>query len=253
MSANFSKENVIATRLNKTIYRDGARSIKLFHEGVQKADVLNEALNQARVEETEINVPRVLEVTKVDECWAIISEFIAGETLSDLMVKNPDKKESYLDLLVDIQRHIHEQHCPLLTSHRDKMFRKISLTDYDPQTKYELQTHLNGMPRHNKVCHGDLRPSNIIVTPEGKHYVVDWSHVTQGNASADAARTYLVFLLTNRRDDAEYYMNTFCKKSATPRKYVDKWLRIVAASQSVKGNKDEYDFLTKFVDVIDFW
>jgi len=246
-------ENVIAKRANKTVYRDGDRCIKLFHAGACKADVLNEALNQARVEETDILVPKVLEVTKIDGSWAIVSEYIEGETFSELIIQHPDMKEYYLDKMVDIQLEIHAQHVPLLSSHRDKMFRKISLTDYDPMTKYELQTHLNGMPRHSKVCHGDFRPSNIILTAEGKHYIIDWAHVTQGNASADAARTYLVFLLTKRKDDAEYYLKTFCKKAATPRYYVDKWLRIVAASQSVKGNKDEYDFLEKFVDVIDFW
>jgi RIO-like serine/threonine protein kinase len=246
-------ENVIATRKNKTIYRDGGRCIKLFHKGAMKADVLNEALNQARVEETALLVPKVLEVTLIDGCWAIASEFIEGATLAELTAKYPEKKESYIDLMIDIQLEIHAQSCPLLTSHRDKMFRKISLTDYDPMTKYELQTHLNAMPRHNKVCHGDFRPSNVILTPEGKHYVIDWAHVTQGNASADAARTYLVYLLTDRREEGEYYLKTFCKKSETPRAYVDKWLRIVAASQSVKGNRDEYEFLAKFVDVIDFW
>jgi thiamine kinase-like enzyme len=246
-------ESIIATRPGKTIYREGDTCIKLFHKGSFKANVLNEALNQARIEETNILVPKVLGVTVIDGCWAIISEYIEGETLSALIKKHPEKKEEYLTLLVDIQMEIHAQHCPLLTAHRDKMFRKISLTDYDPMTKYELQAHLNAMPRHNKVCHGDFRPSNVIITPDNKHYVIDWSHVTQGNASADAARTYLVFLLSKRKEEAEYYLKTFCKKAATPRHYVDKWLRIVAASQSVKGNKDEYDFLEKFVDVIDFW
>jgi aminoglycoside phosphotransferase (APT) family kinase protein len=215
--------------------------------------VLNEALNQARIEETAVHVPKVLGVTVIDECWAIISEYIEGETLAELIVRHPERKNEYIGTLVDIQLEIHGQHCPLLTSHRDKMFRKISLTDYDPMTKYELQAHLNAMPRHNKVCHGDFRPSNVIITPGGEHYVIDWSHVTQGNASADAARTYLVYLLTDRKEEGEYYLKTFCKKSGTARPYVDKWLRIVAASQSVKGNKDEYEFLTRFVDVIDFW
>jgi thiamine kinase-like enzyme len=132
------------------------------------------------------------------------------------------------------------------------MFRKISLSDFDPMTKYELQTHLNGMPRHNKICHGDLRPSNVVITPEGKHYVIDWAHVTKGNASADVARTYLVYVLTDRKDDGEYYVKTFCRKAETPRPYIERWLRIVAASQSVKGNKDEYEFLSQIVNVVQF-
>ncbi|MCL1842652.1 MAG: phosphotransferase [Defluviitaleaceae bacterium] len=247
--------NVIATRPNKTIYRDGDKCIKMFHEGTSKADVLNEALNQARVEDfkdSKINVPRVLEVTMTKGCWAIIFDYIEGKTLAEMITENPNNLESYIDLLVDIQLEIHKQKSPLITNQRDKMFRKISLTDFDPMTKYELQTHLDGMPRHNKVCHGDFRPSNIIITPDNKHYVIDWAHVTKGNASADAARTYLVYMLTGRKKEGEIYLKAFCKKSNTPRPYVERWLRIVAASQSVKGNKDEYEFLSRIVNVIDF-
>lgn len=243
---------IITQRPNKTIYRDGERCIKMFHKGTSKADVLNEALNQARVEETGLNVPKVLEVNMIDECWAIVFEFIEGKTLSELIDENPADTQKYIEKMVDIQLEIHAQQCPLLTNHRDKMFRKISLSDFDPMTKYELQTHLNGMPRHNKVCHGDLRPSNIIITPDGRHFILDWSHVTKGNASADAARTYLVYLLKDRKEQGEMYMKAFCKKSETPRTYVERWLRIVAASQSVKGNKDEYEFLSRIVNVVDF-
>ena len=75
-------ENVIAQRKNKTIYRDGDKCIKVFDEEYSKADVLNEALNQARIEETGLNIPRVLAVTTVDGKWAIVSEFIQGKTLA---------------------------------------------------------------------------------------------------------------------------------------------------------------------------
>ena len=56
-------ENCISERINKKIYRDGDRCIKLFDEVFSKADVLNEALNHARVEETGLNVPELFEVT----------------------------------------------------------------------------------------------------------------------------------------------------------------------------------------------
>ena len=42
-------EKVIAVRTNKTVYRDGHLAIKVFDSDYSKADVLNEALNQARV------------------------------------------------------------------------------------------------------------------------------------------------------------------------------------------------------------
>ena len=81
-------DNVIAVRNNKTIYRDGDRCIKVFGEDYSKQDVLNEALNQARVEETGLNIPKILEVTMVDGKWAIVTEFIEGKTLDQLMTEN---------------------------------------------------------------------------------------------------------------------------------------------------------------------
>ncbi|MEG2080344.1 MAG: aminoglycoside phosphotransferase, partial [Oscillospiraceae bacterium] len=45
-------KKVIAVRTSKTVYKDGDRSVKVFNEDYKKSDILNEALNQARVEET---------------------------------------------------------------------------------------------------------------------------------------------------------------------------------------------------------
>ena len=47
-------------------------------------------------------------------------------------------------------------------------------------------------------------------------------------------------------------MRLFCDKSDTARQYVQKWLPIVAASQSVKGNSDEREFLLHWADVVDY-
>lgn len=59
-------DKVIAVRNDKTIYRDGDATIKLFNEDYSKANVLNEALNQSRVEETGLDIPKVREVLTVD-------------------------------------------------------------------------------------------------------------------------------------------------------------------------------------------
>ena len=244
--------NIIAKRSNKTIYRDGDRCIKVFNEEYSKADVLNEALNQARVESTGFNIPGIREVTILDGKWAITTDFIEGKTLSQLMKENPEKKEEYIEQLVDIQLSIHALTCPLLTKLKDKMHRKISSSKIDATTRYELHTRLEGMPKHNKLCHGDLCPSNVIITKDGTPYVIDWAHATQGNASADAARTYLTFKLSGDDKAAECYLNLFCRKSDTAKQYVQKWMPIVAASQSVKGNPDEQEFLMSWVNVVDW-
>ena len=132
------------------------------------------------------------------------------------------------------------------------MNRKISETHLDATTRYELHVRLDSMPKHNKVCHGDLGLGDVIITNDGKYYIIDWAHATQGNASADAARTFLKFSLTYSSERADKYLNLFCKKSDTAKQYVQRWLPIVAASQSVKGHEEERDLLLKWVDVVEY-
>ena len=245
-------DRIIAVRNRKTVYRDGDRCIKVFDENYSKADVLNEALNQARMEETDLFIPKILEVTTLDGKWVIVSEYIKGKTLAQLMQENPEKKQEYLEKMVDIQMNIHSKKCPLLNKLKDKMNRKISQAELDATTRYDLHTRLEGMPKHDKVCHGDFNPSNIIITEDGSACVLDWSHVTQGNASADVARTYLLFWLDGDMESAEEYLRIFCEKSGTPRQYVQKWMPIVAASQSVKGNEKEREFLLEWANVVEY-
>ena len=84
----------IAERKTKTVYRDGNKTIKLFIENYSKAAILNEALIQARVEEkTDLNMSRLLEVTKIENRWALVTEFIEGTPLDVLMREHPERQE----------------------------------------------------------------------------------------------------------------------------------------------------------------
>jgi tRNA A-37 threonylcarbamoyl transferase component Bud32 len=245
-------DNVISVRTNKTIYRDGDKCLKVFDSNYSKADVLNEALNQARIEETGLNIPKIQEVTKIDGKWTIVFDFIEGKTLYQLMKENPEKKDEYLNLLVDLQLEMHSKKSPLLNKIEDKMNRKISQTNLSATVRYDLHTRLESMPKHNKVCHGDFNPSNIIIANDGTPFIIDWSHATQGNASADAARTYMLFCLDGDEDAAKKYLHLFCEKSDTALQYVQKWMPIVAASQSVKSKEEEKEFLLSWINVVDY-
>ena len=243
---------LIHESVGKKLYRDGDKFIKSFDASYSKSDILNEALNQARVEESGLNIPKVLGVTVVDGRWSLICEYIEGETLESLMLKHPEKENEYLNFFVDLQIRMSAERVPLLGHLRDKMHMKISSSAYPASVRYDLHMRLDGLPRHNKLCHGDFQPSNVIIKADGTPYIVDWSHATQGNASADVARTYLLFWLNGDIDGAHEYLDLFCKKTDTAKQYVQKWMPIVAASQSVKGNEKEREFLLSWVDVVDY-
>lgn len=246
-------KEVIFTRPHKTIYAAGDRIIKVFDERYSKAEVLNEARNEALVEEnTDLNVPALLEVSRTEEGWCLIREKVEGKTLEQLMQDESEKLEIYMDMFVDLQLSVHGQKVASIKRLRHKLMDQInSLKNLDATARYELATRLESMPKHTKLCHGDFNPSNVIMDDHKRLWIIDWAHAAQGNASADAAMTYLLFALEDERK-AELYMKLFCEKSDTARQYVNRWLPIVAAAQMTKKKEKEKDFLMRWIDVAEY-
>ena len=64
---SYNLNNPIAKRATKVVYEDDGNTIKLFNEGYSKADIFNEAMNHARVEEgTNLNMAKIKEVVDID-------------------------------------------------------------------------------------------------------------------------------------------------------------------------------------------
>lgn len=250
--STLSKENLVSSRETAEVYKVDGKAIKVFNQKHPVSEVLNEALNTARVVETGVNIPKIVEVSTIDGKWAFTTEFIEGKTLAQLIDENPDDWKKYIDQMVDLQVEVNEKKCPLLNRLKEKMTRQIQgLSELSDSTRYELLTRLESMPKHTKLCHGDFNPSNIIIGEDGKVYILDWVHAAQGNASADVARTYLLLMLQSE-EKAEYYLDSFCKKTNTAKPYVQRWLPIVAAAQLTKNRPEEKELLMKWLDVAEY-
>ena len=245
-------EQVVAKRKSKTIYRDGNELVKLFDETYSVANVLNEALNQARIEETGLNIPRLQEVSKIDGKWSISMDFIEGKTLEQLISENPGKIDEYLNVFVDTQVEMHTKRSTLLRKLHDKMVDKIDGTDLDETVKFDLKSRLSGFEKHNKVLHGDFQLSNVIIDNSGRPFIVDWSHATQGNASADVAMSYLLMKMDKRDELAEKYLDLFCQKTNTDKHYVQTWVPIVAGAHLKKCKPENKEMLEGFINVVQY-
>lgn len=245
---NVKCDKIIAERKDKIIFRSGDATVKLFDENFSKSNVLNEAINQSRVEETGLNIPKIREVTLIDGKWAIVMDYVEGETLENLITRNAADYENYLNRFVEIQRDVHSRKHLLLTKFSDKMTLKIMNSDLDASTRYDLAVRLADMPKYNCVCHGDFNPSNVIVTNSGATYILDWSHASQGNPTADATKTYLIFLLVGEEKRANDYLGLYCEKTGTPLSDVEKWIPLVSAAQLVKANPENKRVLCALID-----
>lgn len=245
-------KNLVFSRDDKKIFREGDSLIKVFDANYSKANILNEALNHARVEETDLNVPKIRSIEVVDGKWAIILDYIEGKTLQTLMDEHPEKEDEYLNFFVDLQMTVLSKKVPMLNKLKDKMQAKISAANLDATTRYELHTRLDSMPKHSHLCHGDFNPTNIIITKDGTPYIIDWAHATQGNSSADVARSYLLFYLAGKKELGDKYLKLYCKKSDTAIQYVQRWIPIVAASRLTKAPATEEEFLRGWIDVVEY-
>ncbi len=245
-------DRVIAVRTKKTIYRDGDHCIKVFNVPYSKAAIYNEASNHARIEETGLNIPKVLGVTMFDGKWAIVSEYIRGKTMEQLLIEHPENKTTYYHTLADLQNTIHQKECPYLYRLKDELNQKISISELDATTRYDLHNRLETMAKGIAICHGDFCPSNVILSEDGIYYTLDWTLASYGNPLADVAQTYIMLWLNNSYEDAELYLDLYCSESHEDKEKIYAWLPIIGAAMSVRRPLNERTLLLECVNSQDF-
>jgi len=84
------------------VFEVDGKAVKVFKDPNEpKSVVLYEALTHTRVEETGYKrIPALEEVAKIDGKWAISYDYITGDTMADLLKKNPDKAREVVDAVV---------------------------------------------------------------------------------------------------------------------------------------------------------
>ena len=80
---------LIVKRSYKEVYKDGDKIVKIFEKDHPKSAVFNEALNTVRVEEAGLDIPKLDEVTQIDEKWALSYE-VWNPALSYGYVRKPE-------------------------------------------------------------------------------------------------------------------------------------------------------------------
>ena len=248
-----AKDNLLLVREHKQVFKDGDSVLKVFDANYKVSAILNEAMNEARAAETGLPVAKILEVCVIKGKWAIRREFIAGETLADVMAKDRKNLSKYLKEFAQIQCAVFAKTSPRMGNLADKLDTMISASPLDRNTRYDLHMRLQALPRGKSLCHGDFNPTNVIITPRGDWRVIDWSHVRLGDPLADVARTYLLFWLSGHVKAAEQYVALMCDALKARLPDVQKWLPIVAAAESSKPNTQKnLDLLLHWASVVDY-
>ncbi|WP_370297363.1 phosphotransferase family protein [Rossellomorea marisflavi] len=156
-------------------------------------------------------------------------EYIEGETLGDLAMKNRTLLEDYLAVSVEIQMMIHEKDAPELEPMTHKLTRQLqdvsSLSSEEKMGLLKQVDQLSG----TKLCHGDFHLFNLVETENGIR-ILDWVDASSGDIRADVIRTYLLYVGFDQ-EIAEQYLALYCEKSGLQSEEILQWGPMIAGAR----------------------
>lgn len=236
-------DRVIALRSDRTVYQHGSLCGKVFSRAYACVDVLQEARNLAAAWEAGASVPRFIEVTRADDRWVLVTEYVRGETLAQRMASGDHSASGCLSTLVEAQLTLQSARAERFAPLRDELRKEIAGTPLAESTRRWLLEHLDGMEDGGALCHGDLGPDNLILPAQGVPVAVDWDRACQGSADADAAATWLSLALEQGPEAAERYLELYCASADSLKDDILRWLPLMAASRlrgCLRREKDVY-------------
>jgi len=140
-------------------------------------------------------VPRLLGIEQLSGRAASVWEHIRGCSMWQRVVDRPDHSAELGRMLADVQCALLELVPPItLPRQRDRVVAKIrvSAVKVDASLIRALDLiPIAASPPH--LCHGDLHPSNVILSDDGP-VIVDWFDASRGDPVADIARTSMTLL-----------------------------------------------------------
>ena len=240
---------LIATGNTANLYLWDHKIVKIFKDNLPSTEALYEAKKQAYAYSCGLNVPKVLEVTKINGTQAIIMEYMKGETLGEQLLQNLKAAEYYLNILVNVQKSIHE--IKVKSDEIERMDiriqRKIqSAAALNQNQKQALLSQLKSFNYEPRLCHGDLHPFNLIVN-EDLVSIIDWVDASAGDFRADVCRTYLL-LSKHSVELAELYLQKYCDTTNTSKSDILQWLPISAGAMLEERVTSEE--ATRLVDIV---
>jgi aminoglycoside phosphotransferase (APT) family kinase protein len=139
--------------------------------------------------------PSPLGVEQVFGRPASVWERVEGPSLWQEVVERPHRSADVGARLAEVQLALFELVPPMtLPDQRDRLSSKIRWSaanlDASLARALDLLPARTGAPR---LCHGDLHPSNVIVSKDGP-VLVDWFDASRGDRVADVARSWLTLL-----------------------------------------------------------
>jgi len=157
--------------------------------------ILAEAKHVEAVRAVGAPAPALLGLEEVFGRPATVWERVDGPSLWERVVDHPERAGEIGRTLAEVQLALFELVPPVtLPDQRNRLTSKIRWSAANVDAS--LGAALDLLPERSgigRLCHGDLHPSNVIVSRDGLT-LVDWFDASRGDRVADVARSCLTLL-----------------------------------------------------------
>jgi aminoglycoside phosphotransferase (APT) family kinase protein len=241
-----------------TVYEwDEGTILKLFREGLPPGMAKREFLATRLVCDEGLPVPEPHEMVTVKGRDGIVFDLVEGSSMQDRLDRSPRPRMDQVTWaaghLANVHANIHELSISRLPSQRERLREAIGRAGaLDERTRDRVLAILEDLPDGGSVCHGDLHPRNLIMSPRGTA-IIDWQMASQGNPHADVARSLLVMEAGQEWDSARVrqlrrtfrssYLHKYCFAAMTWPEEVYLWRAPVAAARLGEGFPGEESWL----------
>ena len=224
------------------IFLYGNKIVKVFNDFLPDTESSYEANKQKYAHSCGLSVPKILDVTTINGKHAIIMEFVKGKTIGEMLSKNMDQAEYYMDISIDVQQRMHMIVADSLEPMSLKLSRQIeSANQLDKRHKSALLQKMNTISFEKRLCHGDFHMFNLIMSDNNQVTIIDWVDSSAGDLRADVYRTYLLYEQYSI-ELANIYLRLYCEKSGLSKDDIFQWAPIIAGarlSENVSSEKNE--------------
>jgi aminoglycoside phosphotransferase (APT) family kinase protein len=187
---------LVARGTRSSIYAYGRGAVvKLPHPSTPSAWIESEAWFASAAYAVGALVPRPLGIEQIEGRSASVWERVEGNSMWEAVIQRPRVSAEVGAALAEVQQRLFELAPPVtLPRQRDRLVTKIRRASQaiDPSLIRALDL-VPPSEAPSRLCHGDLHPSNVIMSRDGP-IIVDWFDASSGDRLADVARTLLTLL-----------------------------------------------------------
>lgn len=213
--------------------------IKIFHlQENAREEAMKEARNAEIVNRLPVKAPRFSGMTEYEGKTCLVYEKIEGPSMIAYIQPTQSGVTDNARLMAQLQAELHAAQLDARSNLKLELAARIRYTAgiAEPEKAVVLGM-LEPLPEGNALCHYDLHPGNIILSPKGP-VIIDWMNALIGDPLADVARSLMMInssalppqapaWLTERalRDlFAEAYVGEYARLTGISRSSLDDWL-----------------------------